>query len=216
MSYLVVEEGVWTIEGVKLEARTYLSTITDRRRSWVGEARAYGQDYHRPVVLGQVMSENDPDWSVFWCRGGRRHRPPSSSALWTGKTVCEDRDVIRADETVGYIVFEAGHGAIEGIEFEAFTGRDRVMGVGNFWFKPPYAYTFKTAFETAPEIALVTMAGVDGYNGGWAQTHGPLAASPKKLYLSIDEDQVRDRERWHFTEQVGYIVFEAPLVYRPR
>ncbi len=88
-----------------------------------------------------------------------------------------------------------------------------MQGVGD---KAPYTYTFDTAFENAPEIAVITMAGVDDNNGGWAQTHGPLAASPTTLYLSIDEDQVKDRERWHTTEQVGYVVFEGPVVYRPR
>ena len=48
-------------------------------RSWIAEAQAYGQSYINPVVLGQVMTENDPDWSVFWCQGSQRTSPPSSS-----------------------------------------------------------------------------------------------------------------------------------------
>jgi hypothetical protein len=53
------------------------------------------------------------------------------------------------------------------------------------------------------------MAGMDGYNGGWAYIHGSTFATTKSLYLSIDEDMIGDSERSHTTEQVGYVVFET-------
>ena len=208
VSYLVIEEGIWTVDGVKIEAQKYLSTVTDEDGSWVGEAQSYGQSYINPVVVGQVMSENDPAWSVFWCQGGALEDPPSPSALVTGKTVCEDTNVVRADETVGFIVFEGGHGTIGGVEFEAFLGADTVAGAGD---TPPYSYTFGTAFSAAPTVAVTTMAGVDGANGAWAQTHGSTMATATTLYLSVDEDQIGDAERGHTTEQVGYTVFAAPF-----
>ena len=208
--YVVVEEGTWTIDGVAVEAQTYLSTVTDENNSWVGESQTYGQSYTTPVVLGQVMSENDAGWSVFWCQGTARTNPPVAAAIRTGKTVCEDTDTTRADETIGFIVFEAGHGTIGGVAFEALLGADTVLGVTN---SPPYAYTFSTAFATAPAVAVTTMAGMDGNNGGWSQTHGTTAASATTLYLSIDEDQIGDTERNHTSEQVGYVVFESAIVY---
>ena len=211
VSYLVVEQGTWTIDGVKVEAQTYLSTVTDENNSWVGEAQGYGQSYTKPVVLGQVMSENDPDWSVFWCQGSSRTAPPSATALKTGKTVGEDTDTTRADETIGFIVFEAGHGTIGGVEFEALVGADTVRGVTE---SPPYVYSFDTAFSSAPQVAITTLAGMDGGNGGWAQTHGSTLATTTSMYLSIDEDQVTDDERNHTNEQVSYVVFEAAVVYR--
>ncbi|MGD2110168.1 MAG: trypsin-like peptidase domain-containing protein, partial [Phycisphaerae bacterium] len=107
---LVVEEGVWTVDGVNIEAQTYNSTVTDQNNSWGGQAQSYGQSYSNPVVIGQVMSENDADWSVFWCRGTSKNNPPTASTLYTGKTVCEDPDATRANETVGFIVFERGPG----------------------------------------------------------------------------------------------------------
>ena len=39
VSYLVVEEGTWTIDGVAVEAQTYTSTVTDEHNSWVGGVR---------------------------------------------------------------------------------------------------------------------------------------------------------------------------------
>jgi hypothetical protein len=210
VSYLVVEEGTWTVDGVRLEAQTYLSTVTDENNSWVGEAQTYGQAYTNPVVLGQVMTDNDPLWSVFWCQGSARGNPPSASALRTGKTVCEDTVVARADETIGFIVFEAGHGTIGGVEFEALVGADTVQGVTN---SPPYMYTFATSFASAPTVAVTTMAGVNGGNGGWAYSYGSTLATSTTLYLAIDEDQIADSERSHITEQVGYVVFEWAVVY---
>jgi chitodextrinase len=210
VSYLVVEEGVWTIDGVNVEAQTYLSTITAENNSWGGEFQGYGHTYTNPVVVGQVMTENDSNWSVFWSRGSRRYNPPSASVLYTGKTVCEDDNTSRADEIVGFIVFEAGHTTVNGVEFEAFLGADTVKGVDN---SPPYTYNFHSAFQAAPLVAITSMAGVDGGNGGWAYVYGSTPASNTSLYLAIDEDQVGDGERSHTKEQVGYVVFASPMVY---
>jgi hypothetical protein len=207
---LVVEEGVWTIDGTRLEAWTYQSTVTDSSVSWVGETQAYGQSYLQPVVLGQVMTENDASWSVFWSRGSSRSAPPSATDLWTGKTVGEDVDRVRVDETIGVIVFEAGHGTMAGAAFEAALGADTVMGVAD---SPPYIYFFSSPFASAPEVAVATMAGMDGYNGGWAQVHGPTQMTTSLLYLSIDEDQIGDAERNHTSEQVAYIVFESAFAF---
>ena len=209
VSWLVVEKGTWTIDGVKVEAQTYLSTVPDEDDSWVGQAQTYGQSYTVPVVLGQVMTENDSDFSAFWAQGATRTDPPAAAVLTTGKHVGEDDDEDRLDETVGFIVFEAGHGTIGGVEYEAKLGVDTVKGVGD---SPPYTYTFSSSFSSAPSIAVLTMAGMDGFNGGWAQTHGATLATTTTLFLSIDEDQIIDTERNHATEQVGYFVLGGTLV----
>ena len=110
---------------------------------------------------------------------------------------------------IGVIVIEAGHGTIGGVEYEANLGGDSVRGVGN---SPPYGYTFAAPFAVPPQLGIVTMAGVDGGNGGWAQLHGPTVATDTTLFLSVDEDQVSDSERNHVTEQVGYVIFRSPVV----
>lgn len=212
VDYLVVEQGAWTIDGVSFEAQKYDSAVTDSDGSWLGNSQSYLQSYNNPVVVGQVMSENDPDWSAFWCQGNSRTNPPSSSALVTGKMVGEDSDTTRANETIGFIVMEAGHGTMDGVEFEAALGPDTISGVGD---APPYAYSFPSPFVAPPAVALTSMAGVDGPNGGWAQPHGAGALSSTALSLSIDEDQVGDSERNHTNEQVGYIVFSSNLSNEP-
>jgi mono/diheme cytochrome c family protein/sugar lactone lactonase YvrE len=213
VSCLVVEEGTWEIDGVPIEAQTYVSTVTDNSGSWVGESQSYNQAYTNPVVLGQVMSENDARWSVFWSQGDVLTNPPSSTDLVTGKTVCEDPQTDRADETIGIIVIESGHGTIGGVEYEAALGPDAVGGVGN---NPPYVYAFNTSFAAAPQVAVTTMAGVDhSDDGGWAQPHGTPLADATTLFLSINEEQILRPERYHGGEQANYVVFATPFAYEP-
>jgi hypothetical protein len=207
VSCMVVEAGAWTVDGVQLEAQKYASMVTDSDGSWVGESQSYLQSYTNPVVLGQVMTDNDADWSVFWSQGSSRTSPPSSSSLVTGKMVGEDGDVTRSTETVGFIVLESGHGVLGGVEYEAALGADSVQGVGD---SPPYAYGFGTPFSNVPDGAVVTMSAVDGPNGGWAQLHGASALSVSQMQLSIDEDQIGDSERNHTAEQVAYVAFSLP------
>jgi len=213
VNYLVVEEGQHTIElegGIQLivEAQKYNSSVTDEKFSWRGHRQTYLTAHFNPVVVGQVMSTNDPKWSVFWDRGPRRNAPPSPRALFTGKTSCEDFVTDRVAETIGFIVFEEGHGTMNGVEFEAKLGDDTIRGIHE---SPPFVYTFNTSFVTgAPAIAVVSKAGVDGNNGGWAYVYGPHPTTASTLDLAIDDDTIGDAERSHTTEQVAYVVFSSP------
>ncbi|UCG16610.1 MAG: hypothetical protein JSV19_00965 [Phycisphaerales bacterium] len=210
VSYLVIEEGVTTIDGVEFEAWTYTSTVVDLNLSWVGELQRHKRNHVNPVVLGQVMTENDPDWSVFWCQGAAVGDPPSPTLLRSGKHVGSDLDVTRSPETIGIIVTEAGHSTIDGVAFEARLGDATVQGVDN---TPPYPYLFDTAFATAPTVAVLSQAGMIGADGSWAQAYGPTLSTTTTLNLSLDEDQLGDTERRHTGERVAYAVFEAPLAY---
>nr|NIR40303.1 hypothetical protein [Actinomycetota bacterium] len=156
------------------------------------------------------MSENDPDWSVFWSHSGYRAGPPSPTAIFAGKHVAEDPDVVRSPETLGIIVFEAGHGTIAGVEYEARLGPDTVAGIDNV---PPFTYDFLQPFEAPPQVLLTVESAIDGINGGWAYAYGAPAATASQLFVVIDEDQVLDAERGHTTEQVAYVAFGAPTVF---
>ncbi len=206
--YTVVEEGVYTVaaDGVKMEAVKYLSTVTDRNGSWVGESRAYNNAYTNPVVVGQVMTYNDADWSEFWAYGSSIGNPPSSSAFYAGKMVAEDSDLDRVDEIIGYIVVESGQGSVSGLDYVAGVGADTLAGFGD---SPPYTYGF-SALESA-HTAVVSQNGMDGNNGGWAVLYGANPLSAGTLALAIDEDQIRDSERNHTTEQAAYIVFGTAI-----
>ena len=206
--YIAVEKGVYDEPGCKLEAVKYDEAQTSRRSDWGIDTVGYQQSYSSPVVVGQVMSANDEDWSVFWASSGSRTSPPTSSALNVGKHVAEDPDGTRATETIGYLVIEATqNGTIEGLPFVAGVGSDTVRGVGNG--------TDQYSYDAMPnaKTAVLSSAGMDGNDGGWAVLRGdnPVPASSGTISLSIDEDQLRDSERNHTTEQVAYFVIDPPL-----
>jgi PKD repeat protein len=203
--YLVVEEGVYNVadHGVNLEAVKYISSVTDSDSSWVGESRSYSNNYINPVVLGQVMSENDVRFSVFWARGSRRSRAPTASVLFAGKHVAEDAATDRADETIGYLVIEAGQGNLSGSAYHAGLGADSIRGVGN---NPPYTYSVSGL--SSATTALLSSAAMDGVNGGWPMLYGINPVSSTMLSLAIDEDQFKDTERKHTTEQAAFIVLQ--------
>ncbi len=202
--YIAVEEGTYTeaVDGVTMEAVRYTSTVVDRKGSWNAESRAYINTYSNPVVIGQVLTTNDTRPSVFWSRGSSRKNPVSAGSLYVGRHVGEDPDTSRGDETVGYIVVEAGTGAIGGIAYQAAIGSDTVLGITN---NPPYSYSLATPGPTS--IAAVSQTGMDGGNGGWAILYGDDATTGSGLHLAVDEDQMKDSERAHISEQVAYLIF---------
>jgi|GEM_PF-684218 len=211
--YMVVEEGLYTVaeHGVKMEAVKYYSTTTAENGNWEGDdyvdTRNYQQSYAQPVVVGQVMSYNDPDWSVFWACGSTRNLAPSATILKVGKHVGEDPDATRSGETIGYVVFEAGVGNIDGEGFVAAVSSDTIRGVDN---SPGYTQTF--AELPSISAAIASSAAMDGVNGGWAVLYGSNPVTTTSIELAIDEDRMGDSERRHTTEQVAYIVFDPPAV----
>ncbi|MGK7943485.1 MAG: hypothetical protein AB4058_03360 [Microcystaceae cyanobacterium] len=202
--FTAIEEGIYNEaeHGIKLEAVKVNSTVTDHSRSWVGEQQNYLNQYNNPVVLGQVMTANDPDWSVFWSYGARREDAPDGTNLRIGKQVGEDRDVTRQDEIIGYIVTETGSGTFDGIGYSAALGSDRVQGYDN----NPWSYEISDL--SAPSVAIATLSGLDGVNGGWSVLYGQDPLSPTALDLVVDEDQVNDVERSHTNEQIAYLLFD--------
>ncbi len=207
---VVTEEGTWQSPGGRnIEAVKFTSTVTDRKGSWNGQARSYAQSYSSPVVLGQVMTYNDSGWSVFWSRGNTTGNPPNASTLRVGKHVGEDNDTTRNNETIGYIVIEAGSETVSGTEVKVALGGDSVKSVTN---APPYIYNFSSNFSSTPAVAILSQAGINGGDGAWPVLYGTTPLSASQLRLAVDEDQIQNAERGHSTEQASYVVFGNPLI----
>jgi hypothetical protein len=94
------------------------------------------------------------------------------------------------------------------LPYVAAVGGDSIMGVGN---SPSYNYTYPAMANS--KTAVVSQAGMDGGNGGWAVVYGsdPITPTGGTLKLAIDEDQAYDAERAHTTEQVAYFIIDPPL-----
>jgi hypothetical protein len=202
---VVVEEGAWKLpDGRLIESKKYSSTVTDRKGSYIGQAQAYRSTYRNPVVLGQVMSYNDPKWSVFWSRSSSgQNAAPTSTSIITGKHIGEDSRTARLAETVGYIVIESGHLKSSNIEIETGRGPDSFI---NYTGKK-VTLKFNSRFGTTPVVAVLSQAAMDDSDGSWAVlTSNPSTTS---VGVSVDEDQVADTERSHSTEEVNYAVFAS-------
>lgn len=204
--YMVIEEGVYTAaaHGVTMEAVRYLSTLTDGSNGgWTGESRTYANSYTSPVVIGQVMTYNDVDWSVFWARGQTAKKPPTPQQLSTGKHTAEHPDGVRVDETVGYIVIEAGSGSIEGMNFITAVGANTVRGFDD---SPPFTYVLSGL--SSASTAVVSTAGMGDIDGAWPVLYGTTPLTSTTLDLAAQEDQELDPEMTLQTEQMAYLVFE--------
>jgi RHS repeat-associated protein len=211
--YLVMEAGRYTLpDGRAIEGYLVDSILTDYKGSWQAQSLKYAQSYTSPVVLGQVMSENDPDWSAFWDRGASSVSPPDSGNLWVGKMVGEDTDTDRAAEVLGVVIIEEGAGSLDGAAYRAGVGADIVQGMDN---SPPYNYSFSPAFGSTPQVALLSQSAMDGADGSWAVLYGTTPLVTSTLKLAVDEDQIGDSDRSHTNEQVAYLVFDRALAYAP-
>ena len=102
-----------------------------------------------------------------------------------------------------YIVIESGAGTIDGQNYQAGLGADTVRGMEN---RPPFNYSLSGLASAS--AAIVSQAGMDAGDGGWAILYGASAVTPTRLRLAIDEDWYLHSECRHTTEQVAYIVFE--------
>ncbi|MCF7983825.1 MAG: HYR domain-containing protein [Thiohalocapsa sp.] len=213
--FVVVEAGVYTesVHGITMEAATTGSTRTDGQRAgWIGERIEYANRYDEPVVVGQVMSENDPAWSVFWARGVDRLSPPDSDHLFVGKHVGEDTQTERADETIGYVVIEAGAGSVDGLLYQAGVDASTVKGSGSADAPFMVGHTVPGARN-----AVVSVAAMIGGNGGWPVLFDAGAIESGTLDLAIEEDRIRDLETFHAVEPVAFLVLgDETLADGPR
>jgi arylsulfatase A-like enzyme len=94
VEFVVFEAGVYNEahHGVKFEAVPFVARTTEGVSGWRAREEPWAHDYVAPVVLGQILSYVDPDFSVFWSHGASVANPPGAE-LWMGKHVGADPDV---------------------------------------------------------------------------------------------------------------------------
>lgn len=203
---MVIEEGIYTTEnnGVKLEAIKVESAVVDRAGRWRGQELIVQNQYENPVVLGQVTTWFDQRFSTFWARGVSKKVAPSTGSIFVGKHIGEDTDRERSSETLAVIITETGPGTISGLNYIAGVGDNTVIGITNN--KSPIPYPFLDSIDG--QLAILSMAGMNGGNGGWPVLYGEDALFSNSLFIAVDEDQIKDVERSHIPEQLSYIVFE--------
>ena len=210
ISCLIIEQGVWLLpNGRKIEAKKVNSSVTDNRKSWLGEQQDYGHDYtfsSRPVLLGQVMSYNDPNWSVFWSKGPSRTKPITKKSLFVGKHIGSDADTSREIEDIGYIAIELSEGIVDGIDYIARITPDRIKNLGS-----GDTNLISLSFSTLPAFAILSQTAMDGGDGSWSVLEGFEGLSFGQLRIAVDEDQIQHVSRNHGTENVFYFTASEHL-----
>jgi uncharacterized repeat protein (TIGR01451 family) len=206
---LVVEEGAHTLpNGQEIEARQVLSDGTSGLAVGWGVATqevvtaTLTHTYSSLVMVGQVMTFNDVNASVYWANNcASRAASPTNSAACVGKHIGQINNT-RANETLGYIAMEAGTGTVNDVSYAFGITSDSIAGVGN---SPGYDFTLSGDFDTG----IVTDAGEDGGHGGWAVLYGADPLPNNRISLAVDEEVVAgDTSRTHTNEQVFYAVFD--------
>ncbi|MEM7494117.1 MAG: hypothetical protein AAF296_12105 [Pseudomonadota bacterium] len=205
---LIAEEGVNTLgDGKVIEARTVLSTGTNGNSpGWNSPpaenvAALVTGSYGTPVILGQVMSFNDNEASVFWTFNcSNRGTPATDSNMCVGKHIGMINDT-RTDETLGFIVTSPGSGTVNDVDYAFARGPNSIQGTGN---TPPYQYSVSGDFD----IGVATMAAENGGNGGWAVLYGTNPLPSGQIRLAVEEETVAgDTSRRHISEELNYGVF---------
>ena len=105
-------------------------------------------------------------------------------------------------EEIGYIVIESGRGSIDGVDYVVGVGADTIVGPDD-----GLPATYSLMGLASASSAVVSAAGMNGADGGWAVLAGNNAVSTNGLQLFFDEDRWGDTERSHIPEQVAYFVF---------
>ena len=213
---IISDEGSYTVP-IKYEAHKSISSGTSGHKvtnNWKAVntqevSSSIVNTYTQPAVLGQVMSFNDSDFSVFWSFNcdDKKNRPfqsGMSDGICIGKHIGQINEA-REDEMLGYIVAEAGIYEFEDFSMAVNYGSDSVAGVGS---SPAYTYVLDKSYTHG----VVTQEAMDGGNGGWAVLYGadPFGTS---LDLAIDEETVAfDTSRKHTTEEVAYwVILHDPI-----
>lgn len=212
---IVMEEGAHTLpDGRLVEAHSVLSDQTNGQFSTDGGwnlalmenvSASIVHSYSNPTVLGQVMSYNDNRASsIFVTNCASRTAEPFSGTNTSG--ICVGKQIgqvvgNRNPETVGYIVAESGSGTVNNVFYELALGADSIAGNTSGNLGDTYG------LANHHTTAVLTLAGMDGGNGGWATLYGdPL--TPGAMQLAVDEEVfASDTSRNHTNEQVYYWAF---------
>ena len=204
----ISEEGSYT-SPIKYEAHTIVSAQTNNKTAWQlsrteNVTGTKVQTYVKPVVTGQVMTYNNPNFVSFWSnRCNSKNNAPYETGICVGKHTGESSISTPTTETLGYFIAEAAEYSLANAYVKIQLGGDSIRGVSS---APPYNYVLPRSYS----YATATIAAMDGGDGGWAVLYGTSPISTN-INLAIDEDTVGDSERNHTTEQVAYWVMEPIL-----
>lgn len=207
--YWVIEAGTWQVGDMKIEAHVdTISTVNSYANGWTGTTTTFDHAYTgAPIVLHQVMSNNDSSWITSWAsRNADRTNPPNTSGFQLGLNAAEvTTSNAHAAEDIGWIAFSnVGSGTVDGVDFRTFAQTELPQGHTNG------CYTFTPGDTYTTPIPLVAQNSMDGTEGSWASV---CSLSTTTVGAHVEEDTYLDAERSHSDEALGSIVFDGSFDY---
>jgi len=186
LAYVAVERGRHQLpNGSWIEAGRL---TTDATGTYVQArfAQAFPSD---PVVLASVTSARDDDAVGSQLRGIDR------TGFMVGMTEQEAADQHHLHESIDYIAWGTGSGAIGDLDYEVgATGATVTHAVHRLRFDAPHS---------EPPLMLLSMQ--TSYGGDPATVHVE-DKSRSSADVLLREEQSFDYETWHVAEQVGYLI----------
>jgi hypothetical protein len=189
LTFLAMERGAYTADnGSKIEAGTFTGTTSFQQ---IDLLQTYN---NKPVILSQVITENEMDALT-----GRLRNLGTNSFEY----IMQEQGLTptaHGTETIGYIAWEPGAGAIFGLPYEAgFTPQE----VTHKW----YNIIFKTNFPNLP----LMVAGMQTYRGSDTAAIRSQTPSANSIQVKIEEESSADEEINHTTEVIGYLIIGAEM-----
>ena len=186
VSYIVMEAGRYELpNGINIEAGTFEA----RSPQFVGFDRPFNQ---QPVVVSSVTTVNDP-----YAVTGRLHNITINGFNLDFQEQEVHKNSHNSAESISYIAWEPSAGTVDGLDYMVGSTFEDVT-------HEPYSIAFYPSFTSAPVFlaAMQTMNGGDTANLRWKNKN----AGGIRVWVS--EEQSKDSETVHTSEEIGYIVVE--------
>ncbi len=207
ISYIVLEEGKWEIEGVKMESHFYTTSKAGNKDSWKNDSHVFHHNYSKsPTVFYQMMSDDDinstskyPNKNIFFKKSQDKNERNIEN--FSAEAI-----KIHGEETIGWIAIESDKTInLNNIQIKTKRITDSAKEQDNDC-KP-----FNFLNTLASNLIVVTSRQeMDSSQEGWSTACGNTISS---VGFRIEDDQVPDIERKHTTKTIAYLTASGPLVF---
>jgi len=188
ISYIVVDSGVYEINGLKIEAGTLITN--DRWKNQI-----FRQNFSvKPILFTQSQTDNDSEPVVV--------RNKVGLGGFDVRLQEEEAKGSHSSEIIGYLAIEPG---------TIFYNEEKIKigsigGVTDKW----KTFSFGSAFPSA-----IFIANMQTYNGPDTAELRYANLTESSVQIKVEEEQSKDAEVSHTKEDVGYIVISKLISQDP-